>query len=373
MQEENIQLLGVPLKDEAIDAILQTKTEALDIMTKRLLLLSRHSTFFLLASLSIPRLIYFLRCSPTWRKMSLLEKYDATLKSSLETILNISPSRDAWLQSSLTVKMGGFGIRHSVNMAIPCLLASLNSSLSYLESLLPVDIFLNTTIIVKAQKFWETSCYAEEHTLFDLTISTNTAEDKARLLAAQCMTSGSWLNALPSPQLGTHMSGETFRTSVAIRLGADVCQSYRCLRGAAVLDKSLHGLARKLSRGRISRYDDALNNDMLQALRTAGVPCIREPPGCSRSDGKKPHGQILVPWRRGRCLIWNVPCRDTFASSHLSETAKTAGYAAAEKKKIRPTVEPLRVHTRDLRNKRGVGQEILKVDTKNRNTYHFYN
>ncbi|KAF2894537.1 hypothetical protein ILUMI_11636 [Ignelater luminosus] len=147
-------------------------------MTKRLLLLSRHSALFLLrASISIPRLINFVRCSLTCRKMSLLEKYDATLKSSLETILNISLSRDTWLQSSLPVKMGGLGIRHAINMATP-------------------------------------------------------------------------------------------------------------------------------------------------------------------SDGKGPDGQTLVPWRRGRYLMWDVSCRDTFAPSRHSGTPKTAGYVAAteeaEKKKNTP-------------------------------------
>ncbi|KAF2886499.1 hypothetical protein ILUMI_19673 [Ignelater luminosus] len=112
------------------------------------------------------------------------------------------------------------------------------------------------------------------HTLSDLTISTNTEENKARLLAAQCKTSGSWLNALRSPQLRTYMSGETFRTFVAIRLGADVCQPHRCPCGAVVSAKGLYGLACKL-----------------------------KPPGCSRSNGKKPDRQTLVPWRRGRCLI----------------------------------------------------------------------
>ncbi|KAF2900699.1 hypothetical protein ILUMI_05486 [Ignelater luminosus] len=115
-----------------------------------------------------------------------------------------SGKQDAWLKRSLPVEISGFGIRHSVNMAIPFFLASLHSSLSYLEFLLPANIFLNTpTIITKARKFWETSCHAEEvpaglvcciqsiweapviqHTLFDLTISTDTAEDKARLLVA---------------------------------------------------------------------------------------------------------------------------------------------------------------------------------------------
>ncbi|KAF2899886.1 hypothetical protein ILUMI_06300 [Ignelater luminosus] len=111
-------------------------------------------------------------------------------------------------------------------------------------------------------------------------ISTNTAEDKTSF-------------SLSSVQLGTHMSGETFRTSVAIKLGADVCQPRRCPCGEAVSAKGLHGLACKLSRERISRHD-APNNDMLQALRTVDVPCIRELFGCSRSDCKRPNGQTLV-------------------------------------------------------------------------------
>ncbi|KAF2903911.1 hypothetical protein ILUMI_02263, partial [Ignelater luminosus] len=104
------------------------------------------------------------------------------------------------------------------------------------------------------QKLGKTLCHAEEipassvcciqsvwevpviqHTLFDHTISTNTAEDKARLLAA---------HSIPSSI-----------TSVAIRLGADVCQTHRCPCGAAVSAKGLDVLACKLSRGRISRHD----------------------------------------------------------------------------------------------------------------------
>ncbi|KAF2891899.1 hypothetical protein ILUMI_14274 [Ignelater luminosus] len=108
-------------------------------------------------------------------------------------------------------------------------------------------------------------------------------------------------------QLGTHMSRKAFRTSVAIRLGEDACQPHRCPCGAAVSAKGLHGLACKLSRGRISRHD-VLNYDMMQAIRTAGVPCIIEPAGCSRSDGKRPDVQTLVPRRRERCLIRDVSC-----------------------------------------------------------------
>ncbi|KAF2900698.1 hypothetical protein ILUMI_05485 [Ignelater luminosus] len=138
----------------------------------------------------------------------------------------------------------------------------------------------------------------------------------------------------------------------------------RCPCGAAVSAKSLHGLACKLSRGKISRHD-ALNNDMLQALRTAGASCIREPPGCSRFDGKRPDGQTLVPWRRGRHLIWNAsPSSPPTFLELLKQPVMQKLLERPRRKKIRPTIGSLRVHTRDLRIKRDVGQEMLKISLR---------
>ncbi|KAF2898197.1 hypothetical protein ILUMI_07978, partial [Ignelater luminosus] len=186
---------------------------------------------------------------------------------------------------------------------------------------LPADIFLKTTtIIAEGQEFWETSCHAEEVPAGSVCCIQSIWEAP--------VIQHTWRNA-PFPQLRTYMSEETFRTSVAIRLGTDVCQPHRCPCNAAVSAKGLHVLACKLS-----------NNNDMQALQTAGVPCIKKPPGCSRFDGKRPDGQTLVPCRRGLCLIWDVSCSDTFAPSHLSGNSKTAGYAAAtgeaEKKKNMP-------------------------------------
>ena len=63
---------------------------------------------------------------------------------------------------------------------------------------------------------------------------------------------------------------------------------------------------------------------------------IREPIGLSRSNGKRPDGVTVVPWRRGRNLAWDVTCADTFAASHLQGTSVGAGAAAtvAETNKI---------------------------------------
>jgi len=60
------------------------------------------------------------------------------------------------------------------------------------------------------------------------------------------------------------------------------------------------------------------------------VPSIKEPPGCSRADGKRPDGLTLVPWKRGRPLVWDFTCADTFAPSHVVTTATSRGSAAVE-------------------------------------------
>jgi hypothetical protein len=57
-----------------------------------------------------------------------------------------------------------------------------------------------------------------------------------------------------------------------------------------------------------------------------------EPPALSRADGKKPEGVTMVPWKKGRSLIWDFPCADTFAPYHLASTSLRSGEAAAVRK-----------------------------------------
>ncbi|KAI5645760.1 hypothetical protein NE865_02030 [Phthorimaea operculella] len=53
-----------------------------------------------------------------------------------------------------------------------------------------------------------------------------------------------------------------------------------------------------------------------------------EPPGLSHSDGKGPDGLTLVPWQKGRSLIWDATCVNTTAACHLSRTTRVEGAAA---------------------------------------------
>jgi len=153
-------------------------------------------------------------------------------------------------------------------------------------------------------------------------------EDKARLLAVQKPEANSWLNAVPSPPLGTWLTDEQMRTSTALRLGSDICVPHKCHCGTQVSAKGHHGLHCLKSKGRFPRHA-SLNEVLARALRSAGIPCTLEPPGMSRSDKKRPDGKTFVPWSRGKPLAWDATCWDTFAPSHVTHTSTAAGAAAA--------------------------------------------
>jgi len=55
---------------------------------------------------------------------------------------------------------------------------------------------------------------------------------------------------------------------------------------------------------------------------------VKEPAGLSRDDGKRPDSVTLLPWAKGKPLAWDVTVPDTYADSHLTDTATTAGAAA---------------------------------------------
>ena len=65
-----------------------------------------------------------------------------------------------------------------------------------------------------------------------------------------------------------------------------------------------------------------------RACTSDHIPAILEPSGTFRDDAKRPDGLTLVPWSRGRCLLWDATCADTLAPSYIRRTARAAGSAA---------------------------------------------
>ena len=79
---------------------------------------------------------------------------------------------------------------------------------------------------------------------------------------------------------------------------------------------------------RVARHA-GLNDLICRGLIRAGIPAVKAPPGLNRADGKRPDGLTLIPWLRGRALIWDATVVDSLASSYLPSTS-ARGVAAAE-------------------------------------------
>ena len=55
---------------------------------------------------------------------------------------------------------------------------------------------------------------------------------------------------------------------------------------------------------------------------------VLEPSGLDSGDEKRPDGITVYPYSRGRCLIWDVTCVNTFASPSLVRAVLAAGSVA---------------------------------------------
>ena len=52
--------------------------------------------------------------------------------------------------------------------------------------------------------------------------------------------------------------------------------------------------------------------------------------GVSRANGKRPDGLTLLPWKNGKCLLWDYTCSGTLAPSYVEGSAKSPGHVAKE-------------------------------------------
>ena len=64
-------------------------------------------------------------------------------------------------------------------------------------------------------------------------------------------------------------------------------------------------------------------------MQSAQIPSRLEPSGLVRSDGKRPDGVTLVPWKNGKSLIWDATCSDTLAQSYRAAATSGTGAVAA--------------------------------------------
>ena len=348
---DRAELLGSPIGSlESIEHALQRKCELLKLLKSRLCLIHSHDALLLLRhSFSIPKVLYILWTAPCFQSPS-LEVFDDILRTTLSDITNVCLDSDsAWSQASLPIRAGGLGIRRTAQLAPSAFLASAAGCSNLINQILPAFLQDTNNVWIESalsnwqedhddpppsgddshlQKIWDRSKIRAtyEHLL-------NGAQDpitRARLLAVATKESGAWLTTLPLSSVGLRMDDNTIRVAVGLRLGAKLCEAHKCsFCGNIVDDKGLHSLSCRFSKGRHPRHS-AINNIIKRSLDAARIPSQCEPLGLSRSDGKRPDGASIVPWKGGKTLVWDVTCPDTLAPSYTALSTREAGAVAEE-------------------------------------------
>ena len=158
-------------------------------------------------------------------------------------------------------------------------------------------------------------------------LSVSNTHNKARLLAVSVRHSSDWLHAMPISSCGLRLETEDIRVAVGFRLGTALCKPHQCPCGALVDVISLHGLSCKLSACKHTRHY-VINDLIARAVTLADTPCVKEPQGLSRSDGKRPDRMTLIPWKAGKCALWDFTVIDTVAQSYVSQSSLCAGSTA---------------------------------------------
>ena len=260
----------------------------------------------------------------------------------MSKIKNTDLSDDQWCQASLSVKAGGLGIRLASQLAPSAYLAAFSSTCELQALILSAANVVASTHEMSAQALWTsmtsapfpTGTAAHKQHNWDSPVVESTRNqllsnqtDRARLLAVSGENSSDWLHALSISNCGLRLSDEAIRVAVGLRLGTSICQPHTCPCGTAVDCTGIYALSCKRSSARILRHN-ALNDLIFMALVRAGMPCVKEPPGLLRADGKRPDGITQIPWMSGRCLAWDVTITDTLAPSYRHLSSISAGKAA---------------------------------------------
>jgi hypothetical protein len=360
----NLCLLGAPLLDDGICPCLDSKLQLISKLTDRLSILPAHVAFYILQHcFGIPRLTYLLRSCPTWKFLDKLQEIDLLLRLSLSKICNVQINDQQFLQASLPVRFGGLGIRSAKALALPAYLASMQacSTLSYnitgrqnqdqLEILITAwESNSSTTRPDISQQYkqsnWDIPLVTNAYNYL-LDLVKNDEISSARILSCSSKSASAWLCAYPNSIIGNLLDNNTFRISIAIRLGCAIFEPHNCYNCGQQVDKlGLHGLACKSSAGRFYRHNSG-NDVFNRALNSAGIPSRKEPLHLLRDDGKRPDGTTMIPLDHGKCTAWDITYRDTFAKSYIKSTCKIAGAAAslAEAKKISKYSNILATHS----------------------------
>ena len=134
----------------------------------------------------------------------------------------------------------------------------------------------------------------------------------------QCASkySGSWLEALPSNNLGLRLTNQQLSIAAGLRLGCPIVKANVCECGSQNDSYGIHGLSCKMGPGKHFRHASC-NKIISLALLKAKVPNSLEPNDFN-SLGLRPDGLTHIPFKSGKLMTWDFTCIDSLAPSYIN-------------------------------------------------------
>jgi hypothetical protein len=211
------ELLGSALGVTSSKRILEKHIERMKTLAFRLTFLHPHDAFYLLKNcFCIPKLLYFLRTTPSFSIVSELARFDEIVRHTLCEVLNIDLNSNQWIQASLPVQKGGIGIRRATMIAPSAYISSWTCTIKLGESILPqISTTQINTDLEQMVTLWTGLSGTDSPSLnlplkqssldksiadasFTHLLSQATSPiDSARLVACNSKHSGCWINAVP--------------------------------------------------------------------------------------------------------------------------------------------------------------------------------
>ncbi|XP_065312798.1 uncharacterized protein LOC135922342 [Gordionus sp. m RMFG-2023] len=317
----------------------------ISLMRGTLSRLPAHQAFFLLKNyLLIPKILYTLRSSRIFQYDVNLAAHELEIKYLTEDILNLKFGDLSWLQATLPTKSGGIGIRSPSLLSVSAFISSrlscepiIHALTKHPDPLLPqaIDLWKSLSLVdppsSTLQKDWDKPLIGNSVAYLK---SWSQPEDHSLLFFISADSGYEFLEAFPSRNLDQLLSNDELRHAIGLRLNCNMVIPYHCiLCQMPVNSKGRHSLHCKRCRGRFIRHSKC-NDTIARALKYAGIPSTLEPTGLYNSDGKRPDGSTMIPWKRGEFLTWDFSCIDPLAPSNINrdalvdaETNKLAKYS----------------------------------------------
>ena len=163
------------------------------------------------------------------------------------------------------------------------------------------------------QKSWDRMVCQK---VYNELLSTEDDFNQARLRSLSLKNASDWLKSIPSFKIGCRLTDEETRLCVALRLGTVTCSQHTCKCGLTTDQYGKHCFSCKRNNGKSSRHT-MVNNIVIKALQASGTPCLIEPTNLALSNGLRPDGVTLIPFSRGKPLVWDVTFPHPLTASHL--------------------------------------------------------